>query len=261
MPRFEGSRLKVERADKHISDINSLLRVFIGSDFYDLAVDKHIDSGENFLRCSIKSRLEEKKIALIVGDALHNLRSALDFLYYETVTLCNGTSTKWTRFPFADTREQLIGRLDSALERKQITRSVHSLILTVVKPYQTGNITLWTLDDLNITDKHELLIPVLKLVMLRDVRFEDEQHRPLPSLQSEFFVGDPGIAIIDGANGINIIVKDKGRAAADILLTKGLLLKIQAIIPTLRGIAEEVTDTIDKFDLLFEGLLPILEGQ
>jgi len=259
MPRFEGSRLKVERAYKHISDINSILEVFIGSDFYDLTIDKHFDTGENFLRCNIKSRLEEERLALIVGDALHNLRSALDLLYYETVALCNGTSTKWTRFPFTDTREELVRRLNSALKKKQITSSVYNLILSVVKPYQVGNVALWTLDDLNITDKHQLLIPVLKLVMLRDVRFEDEQHRPLPTLQSEFFVGDPGIAFIDGANGLNITVKNKGRAAADILLAKGLLLKIQAIIPTLRGIAEEVTNTIDAFDILFDGLLLMLE--
>jgi hypothetical protein len=260
MPRFRGSRLKVERADKHIADINSLLEVFIGSDFYDLTIDKDFDTGENILRCNIKTRMEEEKIALIIGDALHNLRSALDLLYYETVGLCNGTATKWTRFPFADTRDQLVGRsLNPALEKKQITRNVYNLILNIVKPYEGGNVALWTLDDLNITDKHQLLIPVFKLMMLRDVRFEDEQHRPLPRLQSEFFMSDPGIALIDGANGLNITVKDKGRAAADILLAKDLLLKIQAIVPTLRGITEEVTNTIETFDILFDGLLPILD--
>jgi hypothetical protein len=259
MPRFRGSRLKVERAYKHVADINSHLEVFVGSDFYDLTVDKHFDTGENFLRCDIKLRLKEETIALVIGDALHNLRSALDLLYYETVELCNGVSTKWTRFPFADTRGQLLARLNSALEKKQVTSSVCNLILNVVKPYEGGNLALWTLDDLNITDKHQLLIPVLKLVMLRDVRFEDEQHRLLTKLQSEFFVGDPGIALIAGANGLTITVKDKGRAAADILLAKGLHLRIQAIVPTLRGIAEEVSNTIETFDILFDGLLPIME--
>jgi hypothetical protein len=261
MSRFDGSRLKVERAYEHISNIDSLLRDFVGSDFYDLTTYKHFDSGDNFLRCTIKSRLEESKYAVIIGDALHNLRSALDLLYFETVGLCNGTSTKWTRFPVADTREQLVTRLNPALEKKQITRSVHNLILNVVKPYEAGNVSLWTLDDLNLTDKHELLIPVLKLMMLRDVRFEDEQHRPLPSLPSEFFLGSPGITLVEGANGLNIAVKDKGRAATDILLAKGLLVKIQPIIPTLRGIAEEVTNTIETFDILFDGLFILGSGE
>lgn len=108
MTRFRGSRLKIERADKHVTDINSILEAYIGSDFYDLTVDKHSETGENFLRCNIKSKLEEEKIALIIGDALHNLRSALDLLYYETVGLCNGVPTKWTRFPFCDTRDDLV---------------------------------------------------------------------------------------------------------------------------------------------------------
>jgi hypothetical protein len=254
MPRFEGSRLKVERANKHISDIDSLLQAFVNSDFYNLTVEKDADSGENVLRVAINAGIPAEEYALIIGDALHNLRSALDLVYYETVILCAGTPSKWTKFFVEDTREKLKSRLDSALKKKQITKLVHSLIFDVVKPYQTGNSAIWTLDDWNITDKHQLLVPVFKLVILNQVRFEDEHHRPLPDLRDQFFFGESSIALLKGARGINVKVKDKGHASADILLAQNILKKIQTVGPTLRWIAEEVTNTINQFDALFEGL-------
>jgi hypothetical protein len=247
---FIGSRLKIKRAYKHISDINSLLRSFEDSDFYDLSVKTDAESGENFLRAVINEGLPVDEYALIIGDALHNLRSALDLVYYETVLLCGGTPSKWTRFPIRDTREELVSRLDSALKNKQISIRVHALISEVIKPYQTGNMTLWTLDDWNITDKHQLLIPVLKLVIVSQVSFEDEYQRPLPNLRDQFFFDESGFALIKGAKGINLKIKNKGHASADILLARDILKKIQAVVPTLRGIAEEVTKTVDAFESL-----------
>ncbi len=248
---FAGSRLKIKRANQHISDIDSLLKSFIDSDFYNLSVEKDVNSGENFLRVTIKIGLPADEYALIIGDALHNLRSALDFAYYESVLLCGGTPTKWTRFPIADTREQLVSRLDSALKKKQISVLVRFLVLEVIKPYQTGNVTLWTLDDWNITDKHQLLIPVLKLVIVNQISFEDEQHRPLADLRDQFFFSESGVAWLRGATGINVKVKNKGHASADILIARDILKKIQAVVPTLRGFAEEVTKTIELFESFF----------
>jgi hypothetical protein len=251
MSRFEGSRLKVERANEHISHVDSLLQGFINSDFYDLAVEKHAKSGKNFLRFTIKSALPAQRYALIIGDALHNLRSALDLAYYEAVGLCGGTPTKWTRFPIRDTRDELISRLQSAVEKKQISTIVYFLVSDVVKSYQAGNPALWMLDDLNIMDKHQLLVPVLKLMMIGNVRFEDEQQRPITG---QFMFADSMATPIEGSEGLNLTVKDKGHATAHILLGPNILKQINEVVPTLRGIAEEVTKTIELFDLLFVGL-------
>jgi len=244
---FIGSRLKIKRAYKHVSEIASLLQSLSETNFYDLTVEKDANSGENFLRANIKEGIPADEYAPILGDALHNLRSALDFIYYETVFLCGGTPTKWTRFPIRDTREELVSHLDSALKAKQISILVRSLVLDVVKPYKTGNIALWTLDDWNITDKHELLVPVFKLVIVNQVGFEDEQHRALAGLRDQFFFGESGVALLEGATGMNINVKHKGHAAIDILIARDILKKIQPVVPTLRGFAEEVTKVVNVF--------------
>jgi hypothetical protein len=256
--RFEESRLKVKRAYKHISDIDSLLAGFIDSDFYDLTVNKDAESGKNFLRFTFKLGFPAEDYALIIGDALHNLRSALDLLYYETVMLCKGIPTKWTRFPVRDTRDELVSRLNSALEEKRITANVHSLILNVIKPYKTGNPTLWMLDDLNIIDKHQLLVPVLKLVMVSNVCFEDEQQR---TILGRFMFTDSTVSLIKDAEGLDLTVKNKGHATAHILLAQDILKQINEVVPTLNRITEEVTRTIETFDILFDGLFILGSGE
>jgi hypothetical protein len=253
--RFLGSRLKIERAKKHISNLESLLQAFVDSDFYDLSVQNNTEGGDSFLLFVLKTTLPADDYALIIGDALHNLRSALDLAYYQTVLLCDGTPSKWTRFPVRDTWEELVSRLDAALKEKQISSSIRSLMLNVIKPYKTGNEAIWLLDDLNIIDKHELLVPVLKLVIVTQVSFEDEYQRPLPHLPSQFFFGDDyGMAMLKGTKGMKVAIKNKGHAAPDILLARDILRKIQAVVPTLRGITEEVFNAIEAFDTLFDGL-------
>jgi hypothetical protein len=248
---FFGSRLKVKRAYKHISDIDSLLQSFINSDFYDLSVQKDAHTGENLLYAAVKVSLPAEECALILGDALHNLRSALDFLYYESVLLCHGTPTNWTRFPIANSRDKLVVTVDAALEKKQITRLVRYLLLEVVKPYQAGNVALWTLHHLDMTDKHELLIPVLKLMIVNQVSLEDEQNRPLDNLPRQFLFSENSMSWLKGTKGTKVQVKSKGHAAIDVLLAKDSLKKIQPVVPTLHWIAKEVNKTIELFESFF----------
>jgi hypothetical protein len=136
---ISASRLKVKRAKQHIDDINSAITGFLNSDFYAVSVDKDNEKGSNFLCIDIKpTPFPFHGAALVIGDALHNLRSALDILYYGFVS----GPTDWTTFPIRDTREELIVPLNSALEKKQITSAVYDLVLDGIKPYAIGNHTL-----------------------------------------------------------------------------------------------------------------------
>src|ERR1700680_3024770 len=105
--RFHGSRLKIERANEHILDLNGVLLRFIRSDFYTVRVDRDARKGTSHLCIDFDpSPFPSEDAALVIGDALHNLRSALDLLYYEVVRECG--ASKWTRFPVRDTRDELI---------------------------------------------------------------------------------------------------------------------------------------------------------
>src|ERR1700730_6175391 len=249
--QFHGSRLKIERARKHIGDIESLVVDFTHSDdFHSVSIEYDNKQRTNHLRFDVHtSRFPGDNIALAIGDALHNLRSALDFLWYEIVSECGGVPTKWTRFPVRDSTEELIAVLDNVLNKKQITLDIYKFVLDGVKPCKAGNYLIWGLDDLNIGDKHKLLVPVLKLMRFDDVRLEDEKGSPL--YENTFWIMDKSCSIrLREADDIMVTVKDKGHATATIVFDIGVPFQGEAVISALHRITEEATRTVKGFALL-----------
>jgi hypothetical protein len=111
----------LERANKHIADIQFLLLEFTNDPrSYNATIKFDAKTGQNFLCITIREDLfPGDDAALIIGDALHNLRSALDLMYYQLVVSGGGTPTDWTHFPIEDTRKRLVDRwLGSALQTK-----------------------------------------------------------------------------------------------------------------------------------------------
>lgn len=240
-----ASHLKVKRAEQHIDAIDHTLTEFLNSDFYTVSVDKNPERGSNHLCIDIKpTPFPFHGAALVIGDALHNLRSALDILYYGFVS----GPTDWTSFPIRDTREELVSRLESTLKKKQITSAVYDLILDNIKPYAAGNHALWGLHNLNVRDKHQLLIPLLKLFRFDGIRLEDDKHSPVNRSQ-QFYLMDESSRFRLPPD-INIHVKDKGHASAAVLFDFGTVFQNEPVVPTLHGIADQVTRTIEAFALL-----------
>jgi len=83
--------LKIGRAYKHINEIQSLLIEFAASDFYSVRIDYDAEKRANTVCFEIdKLKFPLYDSALAIGDAIHNLRSALDHLWYSVVMLCGG---------------------------------------------------------------------------------------------------------------------------------------------------------------------------
>src|SRR5882762_8309674 len=75
---FRDARLKVERAKKHIEDLQAAIVAL--EDTYRATVEQHPDAtGQSLIHefPEIENAFED--LSLIIGDAIHNLRSALDF--------------------------------------------------------------------------------------------------------------------------------------------------------------------------------------
>ena len=105
---LNSARLKVQRADRHIQDVQILLEEFGSSQFYELVVDYSIHA--------VVPRLLKPfpdDVPFIIGDCVHNLKSALDHAF--TALAGGGVRAKDLMFPFAKERKSLISdraRLD-----------------------------------------------------------------------------------------------------------------------------------------------------
>ncbi len=106
---------------------------------------------------SMKADEVPEEIALITGDIIQNLRSALDHLAYKlfTVGSGNGTSGSHIYFPIADNFAQY--ERDKGGKTRGIAQQAKDVIDTI-RPYHGGNDTLWKIHKLNIIDKHRLLV-------------------------------------------------------------------------------------------------------
>jgi hypothetical protein len=248
---FSASRRKVERAMKHVYDLNQLLDSFAKSDFYSVSIEEH--KGSNHVRIDInKSGFSATDAALIIGDALHNFKGALDMLYYQAMHETTGVTDHRTRFPIREEREELVAAIEGGLKKKALTDDSNALkirdvVVDVVKAYQTGNYSLWALHDLNIRDKHQLLVPIFDLMRFTDIRLEDDK---------EVFFADGQPYFMDDSSRFKIkrsgrlTVKDKGHATIAIVFNIGVPFEGDSVIQSLDKIAKSVTGTIDAFDAL-----------
>lgn len=92
----------------------------------------------------------------IVGDSIHNMRTALDLMASELARL-NARSDKNVYFPFAESQD----KLQTAIKSKSFDFAGADAValLESFAPYRGGNDLLRAIHDLDIRDKHTALIP------------------------------------------------------------------------------------------------------
>ncbi|HEX8843333.1 MAG TPA: hypothetical protein VF791_01635 [Pyrinomonadaceae bacterium] len=156
--RLSLIRLKVERAKKHIRDFEVLKTEFIKTKPYTLVTDFDPHTGYNNTRVTNLTS-PPVELGLIAGDAIHNLRSALEHLARQLVLINGGTPTIQTGFPVWE---------DPTEYRAQRNRRVQGMkqsaidAIDATEPYNGGKGTgLWVLHDLDIADKHHALLVTL----------------------------------------------------------------------------------------------------
>jgi hypothetical protein len=157
--RLIGPRLKVRRADKHIEDIETTRKEFVATDPYTHFSYDDPETGDLVYGISVEPHAAEglRDLSIIAGDAIHNLRSALDLLAYQLVDAYSGKAGDATAFPIWRTEGQFLGGSAGYM------RGAHPDAIRVMrnlKPYKGGNETLWRLHRLDATDKHRLLLAV-----------------------------------------------------------------------------------------------------
>lgn len=152
MLNLKAARSKIERARKHIADLDAERIAFLGSDPY--AGIARFNSEDNQTIFVLESVPEiPDSIPTILGDAVHNLRVALDYLASELVRTA-GLESKGVYFPIAENAEKYAA--ESGGKTKGMPEAAKSKI-DALQPYGGGNEGLWVLHKLDIIDKHRLL--------------------------------------------------------------------------------------------------------
>jgi hypothetical protein len=106
-------------------------------------------------------------VSLLIGDSVHNLRSALDLMICDVARL-RDEATDHLAFPFAKDEQ----RLDKAIKDREIARPGNDIVdlVKAEKPYPEGNRALSGLHELDITDKHHMILPAYEAAPFGDIK-------------------------------------------------------------------------------------------
>jgi hypothetical protein len=148
--------VKFARARQHLHLLEGELGAYLRAGPFELGQQDDPDTGDLITVVKV-ARQPPENLCAVIGDAVHNARSALDQLAWYLVERDGGAPDKFTYFPTGETeakfnkavREGLRGASDATKERVRDLRV-----------FPGGDDRLWTLHQLDIEDKHRLLIPV-----------------------------------------------------------------------------------------------------
>jgi hypothetical protein len=153
-------RSKIERAKQHIANLDGALRAFYGSKPYAVGV-KHDPNTRKLIYYVAGVAETPKAVLFFAGDAIQNLRSALDhlaFKLWEAGVYCPGTAESHVSFSIFDSPEKFKTNFQGIVKGSR--QSVIDA-LGAIEPYKGGKgHQLWILNKLNNIDKHRELLTV-----------------------------------------------------------------------------------------------------
>lgn len=159
--------MKINRADEHIHEFDPALSAYLAGNPHVPRVDHDAKTGITTLRLEVRNPLPLKMNA-ILGDVLHNLRSALDHLAWQVALLNVSTPYDRTQFPIFDDGQRYANAASGRYFVLQSVAPVHRALFERLQPYQRGSQAqthpLWLLHELSNTDKHRL-VPVISTVV------------------------------------------------------------------------------------------------
>ena len=241
-PNFADAVRKVERADQHIRE-------------FEAAADKHFSRhpwqvgmlperrGKRFVFGVGERRLfPDRTFSLIIGDAVHNLRTALDYLLAACAAVRGGDITK-TEFPFGPRRRDVVAKL--ARRVRPAGPTAERLVLAA-RPYPRGNAILWALAELDRSDKHRLVVPT---ACWTQVAITSGAWNGLAPSTAHGRLVDGRGALVAVAEGYEEALMMDARFEPEIVFARGGPLAGRPCLGTLKAMSLAVLDVIDSFEV------------
>jgi hypothetical protein len=152
---FNGARLKIGRANQHIADLETAFHTFVKDNPHTIRSSGDPKTGRTIVRVHFDQPIPDT-LALIIGDAIHNLRAALDHATWELIGLDGGTQDRYLKFPTGDNRINYEASCKGLKTPREDTKKF--FIALAVYKGGAGNI-LYTLNLLDNADKPTVSAP------------------------------------------------------------------------------------------------------
>jgi len=247
---FLGPKLKIERAYSHLAEIERELAGFWKSHPYHFLIGKHQGANEISIMCMINS--STARFSCVVGDIIHNLRSALDHLASDLVAISGG-NIKRAYFPtgkdVAGFKSATKNKIEDAGASPEAVAAIQRL-----ETHATGNGAIRRLHDLDIIDKHSTIVTLASIHSIERLGARyGETYVALPN----FKISSQGDVVtitvpVPTDIGIGDLKIDKDfQATPSIVFDKGQPFESESVIPTLRQLAQFIEEVVSGFAAKF----------
>lgn len=158
----ESAVAKLERARHHINDLNRCIGEYLSQEPFDLV--RSFDPSTHYLTLSTKANTPiPKEISLIIGDAVHNLRSALDHVYWEIMG-SRVQRIQDIQFPIYTlfNKVHLLARRHVKLAPGNVAVEIENS-----EPHPGGKYGIYELNELDVSDKHQFPVVTGRVVSIK----------------------------------------------------------------------------------------------
>lgn len=168
MADLDSVRIKLLRAGDRIAELGSLIHP-ISSRVQQSIVREQSGSAVTYRMTNVGEF--SPYLSVVVGDVIHNMRSALDHLAWQLVILDGGQPTEATQFPIHASPTNAKGSPRTVTIQPGISDRRILDALVEVQPFSEAKYghdpktsALWIVHRLNIIDKHRLLVTIAHTV-------------------------------------------------------------------------------------------------
>lgn len=243
---FSGAKKKVNRANCHVADLERQFTDFVATKPHRFSVQTDLETKMLSIRVRFIKELPDT-FSLIIGDAIHNLRAALDHLMWELVGIDHGTQDRYLSFP---THRDGIGFKAACNGIKTPSQWVKDAVAATEAFDGGAGHDLFQINEFDIADKHKMLIPILRATT----------HPPFSIIRPDGIVMRriSGSVVLAGTDnfanvaqalpGFSIELDDNVECAPSIFITEASGMLGLPVVPTLHRLAHVVVETIDKIE-------------
>jgi hypothetical protein len=241
---FEGSHLKIQRAKSHIDQLKTLTESHIADNPYRMSIQSDPQGG---LTVAVKGdKPIPNEIALVIGDAIHNLRTALDHATWELIGIDGGTQDRWTKLPASAT-----GKVDyeAACRGLKTPRDDTKQFFIDLAVYEGSGSPLYALHVLDNTDKHMILLPMLAAARISTINFlNPDGSTAMTMTDCTFGHGPDGVARLASLGpGMSVETDNNTKITPAIFFAPNQPLAGEPVLPTLDALANQAAIAIDAF--------------
>jgi len=165
-PSLDGFDIKVRRAQVHLDLLEEQIGLLAMAQRHTFRVEVR-DSGRRHIYFPVKPPPPDPMWSAIIGDCLHNLRSALDHLANQLVKVSSNQPRRFTQFPILNKRPTNLLKVTKGMSPEVVA------VIELVQPYNGRDLgkNLKILDDLAVIDKHRTLIVTTQVAHAGAMRY------------------------------------------------------------------------------------------